>query len=135
MLLRMGYLMALLFSVVSYIFERRVYQLCFDSFYVSPGMWKVSRDSHIYMRKFDLHLHHVVLVSSYIADNERLLYEIHFTMTTLTVLTNEHFTFLPFTSNIGLPQSDKTSLKCCHVYIFITRFNFSNNFFRIVLHF
>ena len=120
MLLRMGYLMALLLFLLFHIFLNVAF-ISFVSrfFYVSPGMWKVSRDSHIYMRKFDLHLHHVVLVSSYIADNERLLYEIHFTMTTLTVLTNEHFTFLPFTSNIGLPQSGQDfveMLSCLYFY-------------------
>ncbi|PFA50303.1 hypothetical protein CN391_18185 [Bacillus anthracis] len=40
--------MVLLCSVFSYIFERRVYQLCFQTlFYVFLGMLIISRDSHI----------------------------------------------------------------------------------------
>ena len=98
-------------------------------------MWIISRDSHIYMQRFVLHLHHVILTSSYTEDNERLLYEIHFTMTTFTVLANEHFSFCRLPLALVYRSLDKTLLKCCHVYIFITRFNFRNNFFRIVLHF
>lgn len=120
-LLRTDYLMVLLLcSAVSYIFEHRAYQLCFQILsYVFLGMWIISRDSHIYMQRFVLPLHHVILTSSYIEDNERLLYEIHFTMTTFTVLAYKHFTFLPFTSNIGLPQSGQDfveMLSCLYFY-------------------
>ena len=133
MLLRMGYLMALLLFLLFHIFLNVAF-ISFVSRFFLRLSWNVESSRDRLHAKIDL-LHHVVLVSSYIADNERLLYEIHFTMTTLTVLTNEHFTFCRLLLTSVYRSLDKTSLKCCHVYIFITRFNFSNNFFRIVLHF
>ena len=120
MLLQMGYLMVLLLFLLFHIFLN-VTLISFVSrfFYVFLGMWIIFRDSHIYMQRFALHLHHVILTSSYTEGNERLLYEIHFTMTTFTVLANEHFSFLPFTSSIGLPQSGQDfveMLSCLYFY-------------------
>ena len=136
MLLRTDCLMVLLLFLLFHIFLNVTF-IGFVSrfFYVVLGMLIISHDSHIYMRKFGLHPHHVILVSSYIADSERLLYEIHFTMTTFTILAYEHFPFCRLLLALVYRNLDKTSLKCCHVYIFIARFNFRNDFFRIVLHF
>ena len=120
MLLRMHYLMVLLLFLLFHILLNVAFiRFVSRFFYVALGMSITSRDSHIYMQRFDLHLHHVILVSSYIVGNERLLYEIHFTMTAFTVLAYEHFSFLPFTSNIGLPQSGQDfveMLSCLYFY-------------------
>lgn len=120
MLLRMGYLMVLpLFSAVSYIFERHAYQLCFQiPFYVFLGMWIISRDSHIYMQRFVLHLHHVILTSSYTEGNERLLYEIHFYDDHIHGLGKRAISFCRLPLALVSRNLDKTLLKCCHVYIF-----------------
>ena len=117
----MGYLMVLLLFLLFHIFLNVAF-IGFVSrfFYVALGMLIISRDSHIYMRKFGLHPHHVILVSFYIADSEHLLYEIHFTMTTFTVLAYEHFSLFPFTSSIGLPQSGQDFVEMLSCLYFLS---------------